>query len=48
MCDLTIKAFEMAAKWRTPAVVFADGLQGQMMETVRLPEAECPKPDFSA
>lgn len=48
MCDLTIKAFQMAAKWRTPAVVFADGLQGQMMETVRLPEAECPKPDFSA
>ena len=48
MCDLTIKAFEMAAKWRTPAVVFADGLQGQMMETVRLPERESPKPDFSA
>ncbi len=48
MCDLTIKAFQMAAKWRTPAVVFADGLQGQMMETVRLPEAECAKPDFSA
>ena len=48
MCDLTISAFEMAAKWRTPAVVFADGLQGQMMETVRLPERESPKPDFSA
>ena len=48
MCDLTIKAFQMAAKWRTPAVVFADGLQGQMMETVKLPEAELPRPDFSA
>jgi 2-oxoisovalerate ferredoxin oxidoreductase alpha subunit len=48
MFDLTAKAFEMAAKWRTPAVVFADGLQGQMMETVRLPEAESPRPDFSA
>jgi len=48
MCDLTIKAFEMAVKWRTPAVVFADGLQGQMMETVTLPEAESPRPDFSA
>ena len=48
MCDLTIKAFEMAAKWRTPAIVFADGLQGQMMETVKLPEAESPRPDFSA
>ena len=47
MCDLTIKAFQMAAKWRTPAVVFADGLQGQMMETVKLPDAELPRPDFS-
>lgn len=47
MCDLTIKAFEMAAKWRTPAVVFADGLQGQMMESVELPEKESPRPDFS-
>lgn len=47
MCDLTVKAFEMAAKWRTPAVVFADGLQGQMMETVKLPEGESPRPDFS-
>lgn len=48
MCDLTIKAFEMAAKWRTPAIVFADGLQGQMMEAVELPAAESPRPDFSA
>jgi 2-oxoisovalerate ferredoxin oxidoreductase alpha subunit len=47
MFDLTMKAFEMAAKWRTPAVVFADGLQGQMMETVRLPDHEMPRPDFS-
>lgn len=47
MCDFTIKAFQMAAKWRTPAIVFADGLQGQMMETVKLPDAELPRPDFS-
>ena len=47
MFDLTMKAFEMAAKWRTPAVVFADGLQGQMMETVQLPERELDRPDFS-
>ncbi len=47
MCDLTIMAFKMAAKWRTPAVVLVDGLQGQMMETVTLPEAETAKPDFS-
>ncbi len=48
MCDLTIKAFQMAVKWRNPAVVFADGLQGQMMETVVLPDAELPRPDFSS
>ena len=47
MCDLTILAFRMAAKWRTPAVVYADGLQGQMMESVKLPDAEDAKPDFS-
>ena len=47
MFDLTVKAFEMASKWRTPAVVFADGLQGQMMETVLLPEREIERPDFS-
>ena len=47
MFDLTVKAFQMAAKWRTPAIVFADGLQGQMMETVQLPEKELEKPDFS-
>ncbi len=48
MLDLTIEAFRMSAKWRTPAIVFADGLQGQMMETVRLPDEETPRPDFSA
>lgn len=47
MFDLTVKAFEMAAKWRTPAVVFTDGLQGQMMETVELPDTEMKAPDFS-
>jgi 2-oxoisovalerate ferredoxin oxidoreductase alpha subunit len=47
MLDLTVKAFEMSAKWRTPAIVFADGLQGQMMESVTLPEQESPRPDFS-
>ena len=47
MCDLTILAFRMATKWRTPAIVFADGLQGQMMESVKLPDVEDAKPDFS-
>ena len=48
MFDLTVKAFEMSAKWRTPAIVFADGLQGQMMESVELPEQEAKAPDFSS
>ena len=48
MCDLTVLAFRMAAKWRTPAVVFADGLLGQMMESVKLPDQEDAQPDFSA
>ncbi len=48
MCDLTVEAFRMAVKWRTPAVVFADGLQGQMMETLTLPADELPRPDCSA
>ena len=47
MCDLTMLAFRMATKWRTPAVVFADGLQGQMMESVKLPDQEDERPDFS-
>ena len=47
MFDLTVKAFEMSAKWRTPAIVFADGLQGQMMETLVLPDRELSKCDFS-
>jgi 2-oxoisovalerate ferredoxin oxidoreductase alpha subunit len=48
MCDLTIRAFELSFKYFTPAIVLADGLQGQMMETLVLPEHELPKPDTSA
>ena len=48
MCDLTIKAFQMASKYLTPTIVLVDGLQGQMMETVSLPDQELPRPDFSA
>ncbi|MBR0196788.1 MAG: 3-methyl-2-oxobutanoate dehydrogenase subunit VorB [Kiritimatiellae bacterium] len=48
MLDYTIEAFKMAAKWRTPAVVLVDGLQGQMMESLTLPEKELDRPDFSA
>jgi pyruvate/2-oxoacid:ferredoxin oxidoreductase alpha subunit len=38
MCDLTMLAFELADKYRNPAVVLADGIIGQMMEPVDFPE----------
>src|SRR5499427_566328 len=45
MADLTVAAFELADKYRNPAVVLADGFTGQMMEsldledrTIQLPE----------
>ena len=44
MCDLTIKAFQMSFAYRTPAILLADGLLGQMMETLVLPEQEWPRP----
>ncbi len=42
MCDLTIKAFELAFRYRTPAIILSDGLLGQMMEPLKLPETEIP------
>jgi 2-oxoglutarate ferredoxin oxidoreductase subunit alpha len=36
--DLTIKAFEAADKFRNPVVILTDGVLGQMMEPVVLPE----------
>ena len=38
MADLTIKAFDLAEKYRMPAMLLADGTMGQMMEPVELPE----------
>jgi 2-oxoglutarate ferredoxin oxidoreductase subunit alpha len=35
--DLTVLAFDLADKYRMPAIILADGLVGQMMEGVRLP-----------
>ncbi len=37
MCDLTIKAFDVADRYRNPAVILADGFTGQMMEPVDFP-----------
>ncbi|MBN1551452.1 3-methyl-2-oxobutanoate dehydrogenase subunit VorB [bacterium] len=39
MCDLTIKGFELADKWRTPVILLADGYTGQMMEQVDFPHS---------
>jgi 2-oxoglutarate ferredoxin oxidoreductase subunit alpha len=38
MADITILAFNLARKWRNVVMILADGLLGQMMEPVLLPE----------
>lgn len=40
MADLTGLAFDLADKYRMPAMLLADGTMGQMMEPVALPETE--------
>jgi pyruvate/2-oxoacid:ferredoxin oxidoreductase alpha subunit len=49
MCDLTRKAFDVADRFRTPVVVLADGVIGQMMEPVEFPaEPAAPRrPDWA-
>jgi len=36
--ELTMLAFELADQYRTPVIILADGLLGQMMEPVELPD----------
>lgn len=36
MCDLTVLAFDLADKYRNPAVVLCDGFVGQMMEQLEM------------
>jgi len=48
MCDLTMKAFEMAFKYRNPAIVLADAVLGQMMEFLELPERAATHPETSS
>ncbi len=43
MCDLTIHAFRVADRYRTPAIVLADGALGQMMEPIEIPETVLPE-----
>ncbi|OPY33174.1 MAG: Ketoisovalerate oxidoreductase subunit VorB [Methanomassiliicoccales archaeon PtaU1.Bin124] len=45
MCDLTIKAFQMAYKYRNPAVVLADAVLGQMMEFLTYPDQVWARPE---
>lgn len=45
MCDLTIKAFELADKYKNPVVVLADGTLGQMAEPLKFP-AEAIEPEI--
>jgi pyruvate/2-oxoacid:ferredoxin oxidoreductase alpha subunit len=44
MADLTILAFELADKYRNPAIVLADGFIGQMMEPLDLEYREIAAP----
>jgi pyruvate/2-oxoacid:ferredoxin oxidoreductase alpha subunit len=44
MCDLTFLAFELADRYRTPAVIMTDGFIGQMMEPVEFPDAQVEPP----
>ena len=48
MAEMTVNAFNLADKWRMPAMILTDGVIGQMMETIdfdAVPEAVyCDKP----
>lgn len=37
--DMTVRAFDVADEYRNPVMVLADGMLGQMMEPVTIPEA---------
>jgi len=47
MADLTALAFELADRYRNPAVVLADGFVGQMMEPVEFPQQATVPPERS-
>jgi pyruvate/2-oxoacid:ferredoxin oxidoreductase alpha subunit len=48
MCDLTMLAFDLADKYRNPACIMADGITGQMMEVVDIPEPKAAMIDHSS
>jgi pyruvate/2-oxoacid:ferredoxin oxidoreductase alpha subunit len=45
MCDLTLHAFDVADRYRTPVYVLADGALGQMMEPVEIPATKSVEPE---
>ena len=45
MASLTVKGFELADKYRMPAMILADGTMGQMMEPVELDFDVAPAPE---
>jgi len=45
MVDLAYEAFDLADEYRTPVMVLADGMLGQMMEPVVLPQRKESLPD---
>lgn len=49
MCDLTLMAFEVADRYRNPAIILTDGFTGQMMEPVTFPRtaAAVPRKDWA-
>lgn len=47
MVDLTFKAFDLAEKYRMPAMILSDGTMGQMMEPVSLEPGELHEYDKS-
>ncbi len=45
MADMVYNAFDVADKYRTPVMILADGMLGQMMEPVELPEPKTELPE---
>lgn len=45
IADLTVKAFDKADEYRNPVMILGDGMLGQMMEPVELPEMSLKQAD---
>jgi len=47
IADLTMDAFDLADKYRTPVMILSDGVLGQMMEPVEFKPRPVPEMDYS-